>query len=280
MPGLVIGGSEVNIPGVRILNFRDDSRLALRVGRADGNNDGKIRVLPVSLIVIHSTKGIPDASDRREQVIRPGFGSGTQSGLRTATYWSTDPTPSGAHIVVDNDGTVVCLADLSKICAYHAGQSEVNDRSIGIETYQGNDAEFYSGQIDTVRKVVDVLTARFGIQRQIPDYYRNNTPIPRLQKLGGRDLYGVVGHRDISDHRGKGDPGDALMDILAKNGYERFNFFSGEDLEKWKARQKALPGLVADGIPGPKTNAALKAKGYQNGLWVLPPPNNDTPLAA
>lgn len=280
MPGLVIGGSEVNIPGVRILNFRDDSRLALRVGRADGNNDGKIRVLPVSLIVIHSTKGIPDASDRREQVIRPGFGSGTQAGLRTATYWSTDPTPSGAHIVVDNDGTVVCLADLSKICAYHAGQAEVNDRSIGIETYQGNDAEFYSGQIDTVRKVVDVLTARFGIQRQIPDYYRNNTPIPRLQKLGGRDLYGVVGHRDISDHRGKGDPGDALMDILAKNGYERFNFFSGEDLEKWKARQKALPGLVADGIPGPKTNAALKAKGYQDGLWVLPPPNNDTPLAA
>lgn len=277
MPGLIIGGKEFEVPGVDIHNFKDDPRLALRVGRADGNNDGRLRTATVTLVVLHSTKGIPDASDKREQVIKPGFGPGTQAGLRTSTYWSTDPTPSGAHLVGDNDGKVICLADLETVCAFHAGQIEVNNCSIGFEIYQGNDAEFYSGQLDVVRKVVDFITAHFGIQRQIPDYYHNNTPIPRLQKMGGRDLYGVVGHRDVSDHRGKGDPGDAIMDVLANNGYERFDFFTNKDLDVWKQRQQKLGGIDADGVPGPQTNAALLSHGYQYGLWALPPKTDSTP---
>jgi hypothetical protein len=276
MPGLIIGDREVQVPGVSVKNFKDNPSLALRVGRSDGANDGGARTLPVTLVVLHSTKGIPGGSDKREQVILPGIGPDTQAGDRTATYWSTDPTPSGAHIVVDHNGLVTCLADLKTVCAYHAGQYEVNLRSIGIEIFQGSNAEMYEGQLDVVRKVVDTITAEFGIQRQIPDKYHNNTPVPRLKDLGGRDVVGVVGHRDVSDQRGKGDPGDAIMDVLAKNGYERFDLFSEVSIGTWRNRQTNLSSklkrpIISDGIPGPQTVTALKDLGYQYGLWALPP---------
>lgn len=276
MPGLIIGGKEVQVPGVSIRNFKDEPQLALRVGRSDGANDGGTRTQPVTLVVLHTTKGIPGGSDKREQVIKPGFGPDTKAEDRTVTYWSTDPTPSGAHLVFDHDGSVACLADLLNTCTFHAGQYEVNLRSVGIEIYQGSNAEMYEGQLDVVRKVVDAITSFFGIQRQIPDYYRNNTPVPRLKTLGGRDLVGVVGHRDVSDQRGKGDPGDAIMEVLAKSGYERFDFFTEKDKAAWMSRQANLASrlkrpLSIDGIPGPQTVTALKDLGYQDGLWATPP---------
>lgn len=279
MPGLVIGGKEVEVPGVPIRNFLDDPKLALRIGRSDGANDGGIRTMPISLILLHTTKGIPGGTDKRKQVIKPGFGPDTKAEDRTATYWSTDPTQSGAHMVFDHDGSVACLADLKTTCAYHAGQFEVNQRSIGIEIFQGGDAEMYEGQLDTVRKVVDALTAIFGIQRQIPDYYQNNIPVPRLHS-GGKDFVGVAGHRDVSDQRGEGDPGNAIMELLAKNNYEKFDLFTNKDLVTWKDRQTILStklkrSLSIDGIPGPQTVTALKDLGYKDGLWASPPaPSN------
>lgn len=282
MPGLVIGGREVQVPGVIVRNFKDDPKLALRVGRPDGNNDGKRRSAPISIIVIHTTKGIPGGKDKRQQLILPGFGKNTDAEDRTASYWSTDPTPSGAHLVFDHDGSVACLADLRDVCAYHAGNSEVNNRSIGIEIFQGSSAEMYEGQLDTVRKVVDVLTAEFGIQRQIPDYYRNR-PVPRLDDGGGRDFNGVVGHRDVSDQRGKGDPGDAIMEVLEKSGYERFDLFNSQDIAVWKKRQQTIREKLGreipiDGVPGPMTTSSLKEMGYQHGLWALPPKAPSGPL--
>lgn len=282
MPGLVIGGREIEVPGVIVRNFKDEPKLALRVGRPDGNNDGKKRTASVTMIVIHTTKGIPGGTDKREQLILPGLGKNTDAEDRTASYWSTDPTPSGAHIVVDHDGTVGCLADLRDVCAYHAGNSEVNNRSIGIEIFQGSKAEMYEAQLDVVRKVVDVLTAEFGIQRQIPSLYRNQ-PVPRLDDEGGRDFNGVVGHRDVSDQRGKGDPGDAIMDVLESHGYERFDLFMSDDKRAWKTRQQMLrtklgKDLVVDGVPGAATCAALKELGYKHGLWALPPKASSGPL--
>lgn len=275
MPGLIIGGREVEVPGVSIRNFKDEPKLALRVGKSDGNNDGKLRKSPVTLVVLHTTKGIPGGKDKREQVILPGFGLDTKAEDRTIQYWSLDPTPSGAHIVIDADGSAACLADLSTVCAYHASQSEVNDRSVGFEIYQGNKAELYEGQLDVARRMVDVVTAEFGIQRQIPDHYRKR-PIPRLDHLGGRNLRGVVGHRDVSDTRGKGDPGDAIMEVLAKAGYERFDFFADADIIQWKQRQQELKDklkreIAIDGIPGPQVLSCLKELGYRHGLWALPP---------
>lgn len=277
MPGLIIGGKEVEVPGVPVRNFKDDPKLMLRVGKPDGNNDGKKRARPVSLVVLHTTKGIPGGKDKRPQILHPGLGPDTKAEDRTNAYWSTDPTPSGAHIVIDADGSVGCLADLLTVCAYHAGQHDVNERSVGIEIFQGSDASLYAGQLEVVVKVVDVLTAQFSIQRQIPDFYRNK-PVERLQVWGGKDLVGVVGHRDVSDQRGKGDPGDFIMDYLEKAGYERFDFFAEADKVEWKKRQKMLAEklgrqLSIDGVPGIgiETTSALRELGYQYGLWALPP---------
>jgi hypothetical protein len=272
MSGLVINGTEYQVPGLTIENFRDNAKLTLRVGNAGGQNDGRRRsVKDISKIILHTTKGIPGGKDKRKQDIRSGLGDGGRQGEHVAGFWSRDPRPSGAHLVVDFAGKVFCLADLQAVAAYHAGDSSLNETSIGIEIYQGNDAELYLGQLEAVCLLVDCLTAHFRIQRQIPRSYIG--PIPRLER-GGWDCYGVFGHRDCTDRRGAGDPGDAIMHLLATRGYEQFDFVAGEDLDAWRQRQKALNPtgqtyLKVDGMPGQQTAEELERRGYQHGLWVL-----------
>jgi hypothetical protein len=141
----------------------------------------------------------------------------------------------------------------------------VNRDSVGIELFQGSGAELYEGQLEAARVLIDALTVQFGIQRQIPDRYRG-----ALARFDARDAVGVIGHRDVSQNRGAGDPGDAIFDVLAQNAYERFDFAAKVDQVAWRERQRTL-GLAADGIPGPKTCAALRARGYAGGLWACPP---------
>lgn len=283
MPGLIIGGKEVEVPGVPVRNYIDEPKLALRVGKAPSDGETP-RDFPVSLIVLHTTKGIPGGTNKTPQTLRPGLGPDTRAEDRTVNYWSTDPLQSGAHIVIDSDGSVACLADLKNVCAYHAGDRGVNHRSIGIEIFQEADADLYAGQLEVVVKVVNVLTAQFGIQRQIPTKYLNK-PAPRLD-AGGKDCVGVIGHRDCSNQRGFGDPGDFVFEFLEKAGYERVNFYTGADLELWKTRQKEISEkagvhLTIDGIPGQATRAALTQLGYQYGLWALPPaPSTPSPVHA
>jgi hypothetical protein len=264
MSGLIINDREVPVEGVQIITYRDDPRLALRVGSPSGSNDGRTRAANawVRLVVIHTTKGIPGGTDQRPQDIRPGLGPATEAGARTARFWSTDPKSSGAHLVVDHDGVVTQLADLQLVAAYHAGHTLVNNDSIGIEMYQGAGAELYRGQLDVTAKVVDAITREFGIQRQVPDRYRG-----ALERFDLRDAVGVVGHRDVSDNRGLGDPGDAVFEVLATRGYERFDFAGRGDITVWRQRQREL-GVVPDGIAGPKTRDALALRGFRDGIWT------------
>ena len=83
-------------------------------------------------------------------------------------------------------------------------------------------------------------------------------------------MVGVYGHRDCSNNRGRGDPGDAIFEMLMDAGYESFNFEENEDKETWEDRQKKL-GLLPDGVPGPRTARALIEEGYSNGLWISRP---------
>jgi hypothetical protein len=268
MPGLVIDGVQVPVPELDVKNWHDDPRLRLRIGEKGQHNDGRARRTRwIRSIVLHTTKGIPGGRDRRPQKILPGVGPTGSRAEAVASYWSTSDLASGAHLVCDFDGSWVCLADLATECAYHA--TTMNDVSIGIEIYQGADAEVYDGQLDSVVAMVDFLTARFGIQRQVPDKYRG--PIPRLVE-GGADCVGVFGHRDQTHRRGEGDPGDAVMAKLVAAGYERFDFSGGEDLGAWKERQRAITAargatVTIDGVPGPRTIQSLEAAGYEDGLW-------------
>jgi hypothetical protein len=222
-------------------------------------------------IVLHTTKGIPGGSDHRAQRILPGMGPEGDDDVRVARFWSTSPKQSGAHLIVDHDGSIVCTADLALERAFHAGP--VNDVSIGIEIFQGREAEMYQGQLEAVVRLVDWLTRRFGIQRQMPHRYMGG-PLTRLA-AGGRNVVGVYGHRDVTDNRGEGDPGDAIFELLAAAGYETWNFETKEDLEAWKERQMVLSTrgapLTVDGIPGAGTRRAIEATGSPHGMWVSRP---------
>jgi hypothetical protein len=259
---LIIDGKPEDVPGLRTVSWLDDPRIP----RLLGNRDSRRRTTRwIRGIVLHTTKGIPGGKDRRAQVVRPGFGPAGDRGLHVSRYWSTSQLQSGAHLIVDFDGEIVQVADLQLEAAHHAGP--VNDVTIGIEIYQGSDAELYAEQLATVVQLCDFLTRRFGIQRQIPDVYSG--PIARLEG-GGRNVVGVYGHRDVTGNRGAGDPGDAVMGLLAAAGYERHNFAREWDREVWQDRQRDL-GLEADGIPGPATVRAIAAAGLKHGMWISRP---------
>lgn len=271
MPGYIANGQEVTVPGLTILNWRDQPGLRLRVGQIGGGNDGRRRHTRwIRQVILHTTKGIPGGKDQRAQQIRPGRGPDAGTELAVAKFWATSSKASGAHFVIDFDGSVGCLADVATEAAYHAGV--VNDHSIGIEIYQGADAEIYQAQLVACRRLCDALTAQFGIQRQIHKPYTG--PVRRLER-GGKDCVGVFGHRDVTDSRGPGDPGDAIFHELLGAGYEAFDFGRATDRKEWIGRQRALnetlgTDLDLDGIPGPATARALAAAGHPDGLYTCP----------
>lgn len=267
MPGLIINGKQIHIQGLNITNYLDNPKLTLKVGE-----DGRVRQTTwIRGIVMHTTKGQPGGPKPIPQLIKPGFGTVVRDNKEhTARYWSTTDTNSGAHLIIDFDGSIACTCDLSKIAAYHAPPT--NEIALGLEIYQGNQAEMYDEQLNTTVILVDALTNLFGIQRQVQSKYYKG-PIERM-KRGGTDVVGVYGHRDVTNNRGEGDPGNAIMQKLMAAGYEAVDFAKNEDIVLWQARQKAL-GLKADGIPGPSTVLALKKQGKKAGLWVERPIDKD-----
>ena len=95
--------------------------------------------------------------------------------------------------------------------------------------------------------------------------------ISRIENASeAKSVVGVYGHRNQTRNRGPGDPGDIIFDALLKAGYKGMNFDSRDDIKFWKDVQTML-GTSADGVPGPGTAQALKAKGYAHGLWVNRP---------
>jgi hypothetical protein len=267
--GVVIDGVVEAVPGVSVVDWLGDRTLP----RLKVREDCRARYTRwIRGIVLHTTKGIPGGTDHRPQVIKPGLGPNRKGDYATARYWATTAKQSGAHLVVDFDGSVVCLADLLTEASYHAG--EVNEVSIGIEIYQGDEAELYAGQLDAVVRLLDFLTRRFKIQRQLQYPYRGG-PVPRIA-AGAQDVVGIYGHRDVTTNRGAGDPGDAVFEALFAAGYERFDFSANTDKAAWRQRQETLntnhgTGLIVNGIPDQLTVAALIASGRTTGLWLARP---------
>lgn len=259
--GLLMRGSDIAIPGLDVRSPHQDPRLKLTAENYRKRPDTWVRG-----IVLHTTKGLPALASHPQQDIRPGKGPDTGRDERLALMWSRDGRKAGAHLAVDHDGSVCCFADLADHATFHAGN--VNNVTIGIEIYQGAGGELYEGQLEVVVELVDLLTRWFGIQRQIPSAYYGEALTRGLRR--GLDMVGVYGHRDCSNNRGRGDPGDHVMRMLADAGYETFNFKMDEDLLIWEDRQDML-GLLPDGIAGPRTCQALMAQGYQHGLWVKRP---------
>jgi N-acetylmuramoyl-L-alanine amidase len=260
MPGIVLNGRQVEVPGVTIHNYLDDSFIKL------ASYDGCPRKTSwVRNITLHVTVG--DA-----QTVIPGKGPSELWWHRYPDIWASDKDKNGnriihgAHAVIDGDTVVGWYADGVLIHAYQAGVVD-NEYSIGIEVKQWGD-KVYQASLDVVVPVLDNLTAELGIQRQFQWPYKK--AIPRL--ADGHDFVGIAGHRDLTDTRGWGDPGDAIYVGLRNAGYESFDFSTGEDIAAWKKRQVDFntrgAKLTVDGIPGPATWAAMKNLGYKDGMWV------------
>lgn len=258
MPGLLIDGAIVPVPGVNVINTSDAAWAHL------SREDGTPRMVRPNKIILHKT-----LADDPERVVL-GLGP-LGHPQRTAEAWAADPTQSGAHLVAGAE-LVACLADLVRFEAYDANQANLG--SIGIEHCEEQGGYVRQATLDNGVAVIGVICARLGIQLQYPRLpYHEGQPLKRFGN-GGRDLVGLFGHRDVTDRRGRWDPGDAIWGLLAARlGAEPFDFAAGQDLEVWSARQRKLnaagANLVVDGIPGPATTAALRAVGYRDGIWAF-----------
>src|SRR5690349_3338406 len=101
MSGLLVEGVEVEVPGLRIVNVHDAQWAKLHPG------DYRERRTPwVRQIIIHTTKGM------WPQKVLPGAGT-AGAGRIVADFWRGDPEHSAAHLVVDRNGEVACLADVA-----------------------------------------------------------------------------------------------------------------------------------------------------------------------
>lgn len=265
--GLLIAGTLAPVPGLEVIPPASAGGPAWAALSA-----GDYRARPttwVRQIIVHTTKGM------WPQTVRAGAGP-RGSAQVVADFWRGDPVHSAAQLVVDQDGSVVCLCDLAESQAYHAEGS--NPWSIGIEMYQLADGSIYQATLDAAAVLICALTEdgrHFDVPCQIPRGPYANQPTPRMERgtgparrnIGAPTMTGVFGHRDNTSERGRGDPGDAIFALLeTAHGFERLDFDALEDVTRAVERQEALnrrgEQLVVDGVIGPASLAAARRHGF------------------
>jgi len=255
---LIIAGKKIEVPGLVVHDWQTGPSWIKEI------TDFYPRSHPVHLIICHTHKG-------KVGKLLPGMGPGSSVASALVRYQTNTARSVSWDYTIDTNGEVFCQNDPTKKVSWQAGS--VNGISLGFEMVQLESGELYEGQIEKVVLLIDALTLELGIQRQICWDKAHNKPkitvCPRLAS-GGDDVVGIAGHRNQTNNRGPGDPGDHIFFALQRAGYECFDLTIGEDLQVWKDRQKSL-GIRADGVPGPNTLAALKAAGHKNGLWVKRP---------
>lgn len=260
--GLLIAGRSVPVPGLDIL---PPAPAGPHWASLDPGDYRMRQTSWVRQIILHTTKGI------WPQPILPGAGLPGYAQV-VADFWRGDPIHSAAHLVVDTDGKVACLADLAHVAAYHAEGS--NDWSVGIEMYQVAGGGVFEATIAATVKLVTALCDALGIPEQMPHRYVGE-PLWRMEQgvgplrknLGGPDCVGVFGHRNNTGNRGRGDPGNAIFEQLAAIGFEQLDFELKQDLKVGADRQSYLVGhgarIEIDGKVGPVSLAAARRQGFK-----------------
>ncbi len=277
--GLLIAGSLVPVAGLKVVppaSHGGTNRCRL------GPEDYRMRRTTwVRMVCCHSTGG------HWPQPVLPGAGPPGKA-LDIFDMWrGRDRGPgerisSAAHIVVDFDGTVYCAADLALHETYHA--QAINTASIGIEMCTTPRGAIYQATLHATVTLIAALTLSgrpgsglFPIPFQHRAAY-NGQPLRRLEVGGvqssGPDVCGVIGHRDQTGRRGRGDPGDELFHELQVAGSEPVDYDARHDLELGKDRQRRINELTAakqtrcaplkvDGVCGPASVAAMRLHGFQ-----------------
>jgi len=264
---IVIGGRRI-ATAFESICWLDDAALAPYV------TDHSPRTRRVRTIVLHTVKGINGP-------VRGGLKPSTRAEVY-ARYQTRAERAVSWDATLDTDGTLIWQNDpLADFC-YHA--TAWNPISLGIELVQDADGSLYDGQLQTLVRVLDTLTAHLGIQRQIP-WGATGLPrgvVDRLDEHGhqrGSDYVGVAAHFMNTESRGRGDT-SVPFEYLRRAGYECVDMPARSDLELWKSRQFAL-GMSRqdrDGIPLDKTVALLKQNGHRLGLWIERPGDDEIQL--
>lgn len=194
---IIINGVAVDLPGCRALSWHDDPTLRLHfplMGVAR-------RQLEVQAVVLHTTRG-----DRSDIVLDGEAPPEACTARATVRAWQRGDRHAGAHLVVDADGTLLCLGDLAREVAYHC--VGCNGTSVGVEVVQQPNGAIYRRQVEVVVALVQLLTERLRVPRRVAWPYRG-------ARAGMELARGVFGHRDASNNRGAGDPGDVIMGTIA-----------------------------------------------------------------
>lgn len=276
--GLLVAGRLVPVPGLTIVGPRDASWARL------SSADYMLRRLRVNKAIWHTTKGI------WPQRVLPGKGPPGMP-KRVADFFASDPLHSAAHLVLGLDGNLAQLGDLANVAAFHA--TTANETAVGVEVYQLADGSIYQAQLDAIRILAPAIAEACDFAHQVcADAYVPGKIIERLKHgEGNRSCVGHFGHRDQAWRfpwmldaderarhpngyagRGRGDPGDFVMQAVHDSGAEPFHFGREEDLATWKRRQAKLNELGAslrvDGVAMSSTLAALRRFGFANGRAI------------
>lgn len=193
-----------------LVNGKDISTPFPTVKLPDIPKAGASRRKTISHIILHTTGGYPDATHPTPQQIRPGSGDAKACHARDVhAYWSKGSRVAGAHILLDADGAVYQIADLSTRAMYHA--IGFNQISIGIEVVQQRDSSLYEVQLVKLVELCSWLSVQFSLPKTVA--------MPYTGVRADIDGIGFLGHRDVSSNRGFGDPGDFIMQALVDAGW-------------------------------------------------------------
>lgn len=149
---------------------------------AYAGNFGGARTVPVDMLVIHTTESTKESAL-------------SWFAMDHGTYG-----PTSAHYVVGADGSVTQAVSEENV-AWHAGNREVNARSIGIECegFSAKPETWTPALLDALVALVAQLVSKYGI------------PV----KHGSWNEPGIIGHRDVpgTTHTDPGTlfPWDAVL---------------------------------------------------------------------
>lgn len=260
---IILNSQKFEIPGVKTVSWLDPEAARMGVKEVTDKTRRGTWIRGIVCHTIHGTLG----------KLLPGLGPDTDIDTKLARYQVNTERQVSWDFTCDMNGEWLVQNDPLKNYTWQA--TSVNGYTCGFELVQKDNGDLYEGQIAKAVEFVDFLTAKLGIQRQIPwDMAKNCPPKGAVPGIldGGEDVIGVYCHYHQTTNRGYGDPGPWIQQALKNAGYETYAF-NGDERTAWKARQKAL-GFApkdCDGLPGPGTVAALKAAGKKHGMWVSRP---------
>lgn len=260
---IILNEQKFEVPDVKTLSWKDPEATGLGIKEVTDKSTRKTWLRGIVCHTVHGKLGN----------LLPGVGPKTSDAIKYAKYQVNTDRDVSWDMTCDLNGDWVVQNDPLKFYTWQAGN--VNGYTLGFEMVQHENGDLYEDQIAKVVRMIDFLTAKLGIQRQIPWDVKNNRPLRKTVAriaAGGSDVVGIYCHYHQTNNRGYGDPGPWLQQALKDAGYETYAF-DGDDKEVWKQRQTAL-GITADGIPGPGTVRALAASGKKHGMYVSRPIDN------